>query len=97
MRFSIEALKLIQSYISERWQYLQIDDKTSSTQLKNFGVPQGSILAPVLLNLYMIDIIDNITCNFLQYARTTLHQYWKLENLQNFIEKLQLNLQTVSD
>ena len=74
MRFSIEALKLIQMYISERWQYLQIDDKTSSTQLKNFGVPQGSILAPVLLNLYMVDIIDNSTCNFLQYAGTTSHQ-----------------------
>ena len=76
---------------------MQIDYKTSSTQLKNFGVPQGSILAAVFLNLYMVDIIDNITCNFLQYTDAKLHQYCELENLQNCIKKLELDLQTVSD
>ena len=51
----VEALKLIQSYISERQQYVQIDDKASSTQLNNFGLPQGSILGLMLFNLYMVD------------------------------------------
>ena len=51
----VEALKLIQSYISERQQYVQIDDRTSSTQLNNFGLPQGSILGLMLFNLYMLD------------------------------------------
>ena len=98
MNFSVEALKLIQSCISERRQYVQIDDKTSSTQLNNFGVPQGSILGPVLFNLYIVDIVDNISCNSLQYADdTTLYQHCKLKNLQNCIEKLESNLQTVSD
>ena len=98
MNFSVEALKLIQSYISERRQYAQIDDKTSSTQLNNFGVPQGGILGPVLFSLYIVDIVDNISCNSLQYADdTTLYQHCKLKNLQNCIEKLESNLQTVSD
>ena len=98
MNFSVEALKLIQSYISERREYAQIDDKTSSTQLNNFGVPQGSILGLVLFNLYIVDIEDNISCNSLQYADdTTLYQHCKLKNLQNCIEKLESNLQTVSD
>ena len=98
MNFSVEALKLIQSYISERREYAQIDDKTSSTQLNNFGVPQGSILGLVLFNLYIVDIVDNISCNSLQYADdTTLYQHCKLKNLQNCIEKLESNLQTVSD
>ena len=94
----MKALKLIQRYISEQLQYVQIDDKTSSTQLNNFGVPQGSILGPVLFNLYIVDIVDNISCNSLQYADdTTLYQHCKLKNLQNCIEKLESNLQTVSD
>ena len=98
INFSVEALKLIQSYILERRQYVQIDDKTSSTQLNNFGVPQGGILGPVLFNLYIVDIVDNISCNSLQYADdTTLYQHCKLKNLQNCIEKLESNLQTVSD
>ena len=75
MKFPVEALKLIQSYISERRQYVQIDDKTSSTQLNNFGVPQSSI-CPVLFNLYIVYVIDNISCNSLQYADdTTLYQH----------------------
>ena len=89
MNFSIEALKLIQSYISGRGPYVEIDDKTSSTQLNNFGVPQGSILCPVFFNLYIVDIIDNINCNSLQYADdTTLHRHCKLKNLKNCIDKL---------
>ena len=71
---------------------------TLSTQLNNFGVSQSSILGPVLLNLYIVDIIDNISCNSLQYADdTTLYQHCKLKNLQNCIEKLESDLQTVSD
>ena len=89
MNFSVEALKLIQSYISEWRQYVQIS---------NFGISQGSILGPVLFNLYIVDIVDNISCNSLQYADdTTLYQHCKLKNLQNCIEKLESNLQTVSD
>ena len=89
---------LIQGYILERRQYVQIDDMTLSTQLNNFGVSQGSILGPVLLNLYIVDIIDNISCNSLQYADdTTLYQHCKLKNLQNCIEKLESDLQAVSD
>ena len=78
--FSVETLKLIQSYISEQRQYIQIHDKNSSTKLNNFGVPQGSILGPVLFNLYIVDIVDNISCNSLQYADdTTLYQHCKLK------------------
>ena len=52
----------------------------------------------VLFNLYIVDIVDNISCNSLQYADdTTLYQHCKLKNLQNCIEKLESNLQTVSD
>ena len=97
MNYSVKASKLIQSYISERRQYVQIDDKTSSTQLNNFGVPQSSI-CPVLFNLFIVYIIDNISCNSLQYADdTTLYQPCKLKNLQNCIEKLESDLKTVSD
>ena len=52
----------------------------------------------MLFSLYIVDIVDNISCNSLQYADdTTLYQHCKLKNLQNCIEKLESNLQTVSD
>ena len=55
-------------------------------------------MGSVLFSLYIVDIVDNISCNSLQYADdTTLNQHYKLKNLQNCIEKLESNLQTVSD
>ena len=65
MNFSVETLKLIQRYTSEQRQNVQIDDRTSSTQLNNSGVPQGSVLGLVVFNLRIVDIIDNIRCNSL--------------------------------
>ena len=97
MNFSVEALKLIQSYILEQQQYVQIDDKTSSTKLNKFGVPQCSILGPVLFNLYIVEIIDNVSCNSLRYDDTTLYRHCKLKNIQNCIEKLESDLKTASD
>ena len=52
----------------------------------------------MLFNLYIVDIIENIRCDSLQYADdTTLYRHCKLKNLQNCIEKLESDLQTVSD
>ena len=53
LNFSVQALKLIHSYVSERKQFVQVDDKSSSEKLNNFGVPQGKMFGPVLLNLYI--------------------------------------------
>ena len=78
----MQALKLIHSYVSERKQFVQVDDIGSSIKLNNFGVPQGSILGPVLFNLYIVDLVENVTCDFLQYAEdSTLCKHSKLKNL----------------
>ena len=68
LRFFVQALKLIHSYVSERKQFVQVDDIGSSVKLNNFDVPQGSILGPVLFTLYIVDLVEKITCDFLQYA-----------------------------
>ena len=68
LNFFVQALKLIHSFVSERKQFVQVDDIGSSVKLNNFDVPQGSVLGPVLFNLYIVDLIENVTCDFLQYA-----------------------------
>ena len=48
--FSKPFLTWLTSYLSNRSQYVQIDDSFSSSHKIQFSVPQGSILGPMLFN-----------------------------------------------
>ena len=46
---------LLQGYLSSRTQYVVYNECNSSTQSIEYGVPQGSILGPLLFILFMND------------------------------------------
>ena len=93
----MQTLKLIHSYISERKQFVKVDDTILSVKRNNFDVTQGNILGPVLFNVYIIDLVENVTCDSLQYADDSiLDKYLKPKNLKKCIEELESDLETVS-
>ena len=66
---SISALKLMQSYLSERKQRTKINQAYSSFEKILFGVFQGSILGPILFNIFLSDlflVVQNV--DFASYA-----------------------------
>ena len=60
------------NYLSDRQHYVQIDNKKSSMLTVGFGVPQGSILGPVIFNLYVSDLSEQVKYSkTLQYVDDT--------------------------
>ena len=81
------ALDLLESYLSDRKQYVLLDSTQSADVNILTGVPQGSILGPLLFTIYINDIIHcSSQFKFIMYADdTTL-----LTTAQSFDKKTDL-------
>ena len=87
--FSNSPLSIIKSYLNNRQQCVDFNGVRSSCKLVKIGVPQGSILGPLLFILYINDL-PNVSQNIklLLYADDTaiFFQSKNIESLQNMID-----------
>ena len=84
-----EAIMWFNTYLADRQQQVSLNDNKSDLETVTFGVPQGSILGPLLFLLFINDLplfINNVSADL--YADDTT-----LYDVQNSIEMIEHNLQ----
>ena len=66
-----KLLKWLEDWLSERKQRVVINGKSSTWRDVLSGVPQGSVLGPILFIIYVNDIDDDLTCKISKFADDT--------------------------
>ena len=75
-----DLLKLIESFLSDRYQRVVLNGQTSKWNKITAGVPQGSILGPLFFLIYINDLLSQLYCSPKLFSDDTSLLYITLKN-----------------
>ena len=87
-------LRLLKNYLTARQQRVVLNGQTSSWLNVTAGVPQGSVLGPLLFLIYINDLPDEITSSCKIFADAT-SLFSKIENKSYSNSQLNKDLETI--
>ena len=94
--FSNEIAKWFESYLSNRKFTVEVKNKYSQLATVSCGVPQGSILGPLLFLLYINDMPQAVDCDLLLYADDSCI-FFQHKDLKVIEERLNKNFSSICD
>ena len=88
--FTDKTKKWLHSYLTDRAFFVSLDNEFSEAETLNSGVPQGSILGPLLLLLYINDIpqaLSNSHTYVLSYDTSIFYEHKDVAKIGNVLNK----------
>ena len=90
---SIPNTEWFRNYLTNRRPYVQINGKISNTETVTYGVPQGSVLGPILFIIYTNDLLQRFT-----YSKTILFaDDTTIFNIENLYKAMNEDLKILED
>ena len=89
-------LRFLENYLRDRFQRVVLNGTTSNWRGLNVGVPQGSVLGPLLFLIYINNLTDNISSQMRLFADDS-SIFTRVEGVDQTQVKIIKDLQTVSD
>ena len=84
------TIKTVQSFLSDRMQYVSFNNAISRTTVIRRGVPQGSILGPQLFSLYINDLPLKFNLGQCEMFADDTSVHVSDQSIQGVINKLQI-------
>ena len=88
MGLDLLTLQWFESYLTNRQQCVKINNSTSNLLPILYGVPQGSILGPILFSIYINEIANIVDCGIVLYADDTVIYHHDRSALQKNLNKI---------
>lgn len=90
------VLKWFKSYLTDRTQQVKFNNVTSSKRKTKYGVPQGSILGPILFLIYINDLKGELKyCKCKMFADDTIIYYSSSDSIE-IVNKINYDLSKLS-
>ena len=97
-KFNPVIIRWIENYLQDRSQYVEINGEKSQWQPVTSGIPQGSVLRPLLFLIYINDLPKHVNSTIYMYADDTqIYREIREKHDQEILQKDLHSLQAWSD
>ena len=87
---------LFQSYLSDRQQYVKVNNANSEKKTVKCGVPQGSVLGPLLFIIYINDIANSSKDGLFRIFADDTGIFCQSDNMETLVSKVEKIIEKIN-